>query len=349
MPISSTDLQIAGKTSLDDYLRNKPIDQIAVDVPLYKKLMARRKNFLGAKQNIVANIRKSHDSNFAWAYGEEPVSFNKRNTVENAAFPWRRAVDGFYIAHDTLFSNGIKVREGDRGAFRLETSERVQLTNLLDEQMDAFRTGFVEKLSLELHRDGTASEDAVTGLDALISLTPETGTVGGIDRATAKYWRNNAATAIAATTAGTLATAMEAQWRNCIRNGGSPDYILAGSDFVDAYRQYAVTVTNNADAGKVKTIDAGTGSGSSTGLYFKGVEIIWDPQFEALDALESPAIPWEKRCYFINTKYIELHDDTIDIVSPTRPYNILALYQMVNLRLALVLKRANAHSVMSIA
>ena len=39
----------------------------------------------------------------------------------------------------------------------------------------------------------------------------------------------------------------------------------------------------------------------------------------------------------------------MDIVSPSRPYNILALYQMVNLRLALVLKRANAHSVLSIA
>ena len=189
----------------------------------------------------------------------------------------------------------------------------------------------------------------MTGLDALVSLTPETGVVGGIDRETATYWRNNAATAIAATTAGALATAMEGQWRRCIRNGGSPDFILAGSAFIDAYRQYGVTVTNNADAGKVKRLDAGIGSGSSTGLYFKGVEIIWDPQFEALDALESPAIPWEKRCYFINTKYLELHDDSMDIVSPTRPYNVLALYQMVNLRLALVLKRANAHSVMSIA
>ena len=58
-------------------------------------------------------------------------------------------------------------------------------------------------------------------------------------------------------------------------------------------------------------------------------------RFEALDALESPAIPREKRCYFINTKYLELHDDSMDIVSPTRPYNVLALYQMVNLRLAL--------------
>ena len=118
--------------------------------------------------------------------------------------------------------------------------------------------------------------------------------------------------------------------------------------FIDAYRQHAVTVTNNAAAGAVKKLDAGVGSGTSTGLYFKGVEIIWDPQFEQLDALESPSIPWEKRCYFINTKYLELHDDTMDIVSPTRPYNVLALYQMVNLRLALVMKRANAHSVMSI-
>ena len=349
MPISSTDLQELGKSSLDLYLKNDPVDQISVDIPLYRKLMDKRKAFGGAKQNVTAQIRKSHDSNFAWAYGEAPVSFNKRNTLEQVAFPWRRAVDGFYIAHDTLFANGIKVREGARGAYKLETSEKAQLTNLLAEQMDAFRVGFSEKLSLELHRDGTASTDAVTGLDALISLTPATGTVGGIDRSTATYWRNNAQTAIASTTAGTLANAMETEWRKCIRNGGSPDFILAGSAFVDAYRQYAVTVTNNAEAGKVKTIDAGVGSGVNTGLYFKGVEIIWDPQFETLDALETPSIPWEKRCYFINTRFIELYDDTLDIVSPDRPYNILALYQMINLRLALVMKRANAHSVLSIA
>ena len=349
MPISSTDLQALGKSTLDDFLKNDPIDQVSVDTPLLKKLMNKRKQFAGAKQNVTVNIRKSHDSNFAWAYGEDPVNFNKRDTLENAAFPWRRAVDGFYIAHDTLFANGIKVREGKSKQYKLEISEKNQLVNLINEQTEAFRIGFSEKLSMELHRDGTSSEDAVTGLDALIALKPETGVVGGIDRETATYWRNNAATAIAATTSGTLATAMEGEWRKCIRNGGSPDFILAGSAFIDAYRQHAVTVTNNADAGKVKTLDAGIGSGTSTGLYFKGVEIIWDPQFEQLDALESPTIPWEKRCYFINTKYLEYYDDEIEIVSPTRPYNILALYQMVNLRMALVLKRANAHSVLSIA
>ena len=71
--------------------------------------MEGRKSLLGAKQNVVENIRKEHGSNFSWAFGEETVKFNKRNTTEQASFPWRRAVDGLYIDYDRLFSNGIKV------------------------------------------------------------------------------------------------------------------------------------------------------------------------------------------------------------------------------------------------
>ncbi|AZY49598.1 phage major capsid protein [Bordetella avium] len=348
MPISANDLAYLGKVSLDEYLRNLPVDQIGVEHPLLKKLMSKRKLFLGAKQNVVVNVRKSYDSNFAWAYGDAAVSFNKRKTTDQAAFPWRRAVDAFMIDHDTLFGNGIKVREGERGAYKLEQNEKVQLVNLFDEQMEAFKLGFFEKLDLELHRDGTQSADAVTGLDGLISTTPNVGVVGGLDRATAAYWRNNAAINIATGTSGLLADTMEAQWRKCIRNGGSPDFILAGSHFIDAYRK-TITISQNAESGAVKKVDAGVGSGAETGLYFKGVPIVWDPNFETLDALDSPTVAWEKRCYFINTKHIDLRDDDMDIVTPTRPHNVLALFNMINLRAALVLKRSNAHSVLSIA
>lgn len=348
MPISAPDLQELAKISLDEYLRNMPVDQIAAERPLLKRLMKGRKKFLGAKQNIVENIRKTYGSNFAWAYGEAAVAFNKRNTTEAAAFPWRRAVDGLYLDYDRLFGNGIKVREGDRGEFKLEQNEKVQLVNLLDEQMEALKEGFTEKLDVELHRNGTSSADAIVGLDVLVSTAPATGTVGGLDRATALYWRNGADTGISTAVKGTLSQRMEAQWRRCIKNGGSPDFILAGGKFIDAYRAELV-VTQNADAGSVKRLDAGVGSGVSTGLYFKGVEIIWDPTFEVLDALETPAIEWEKRCYFLNTKHIKYRDDEMDIVTPTRPHNTLAMYAMVNLRCALSISRANAHSVLSIA
>lgn len=348
MPISAGDLQELAKVSLDEYLRNMPVDQIATERPLLKKLMAGRKTFLGAKQNIVENIRKDYGSNFSWAYGEDAVVFNKRNTTEQASFPWRRAVDGLYLDYDRLFGNGIKVREGERGAYKLEQNEKVQLLNLLDEQMESLKEGFMKKLDFELHRNGTADTDAIVGLDTLISVAPTTGTVGGLDRATATYWRNNAQTGISTASVGALAQAMEANWRKCIKNGGSPDFILAGGDFIDAYRK-EITVTNNANAGAVKTLDAGVGSGVNTGLYFKGVEIIWDPQFEELQTLEAPVVSWNKRAYFINSKFMKYRDDDMDIVTPVRPHDTLAMYAMVNLRCALSISRANAHAVLAIA
>lgn len=349
MPISAADLTELTKVSLDEYMRNIPIDQIAVEQPFLKRLMAKRKLFLGARQNIVVNIRKSYDSNFAWAYGMDPVDFNKRNTTEPASFPWRRAVDGLYLDYDRLYGNGIKVREGAHGAYKLEQNEKVQLVQLMDEQMEVLKLGFLEKLNLELLRDGTQSADAVTGLDGLVSINPALGTMGGIDRATATYWRNNFKTGIVANTAGELAGAMEAAWRQCIRNGGAPDFILAGTDFISAYASKAITMVQNTEAGNVKKVDAGVGSGVDTGLYFKGVPIVWDPNFETLDDLDAPLIPWEKRAYFLNMKWIEYRDDDMDVVMPVRPTNILALYAMVNLRLALVMKKANAHAVLAVA
>ena len=86
------------KVSLDEYMRNIPIDQIGTEHPFLKKLMSKRKLFLGARQNIVVNVRKSYESNFAWAHGMTPVAYNQRNTTEPAAFPWRRAVDGLYLS-----------------------------------------------------------------------------------------------------------------------------------------------------------------------------------------------------------------------------------------------------------
>ena len=348
MPISNQDLQELAKVSLDEYLRNMPVDQIATERPLLKKLMEGRKSFMGARQNVVENIRKNYGSNFNWAYGEAAVAFNKRNTTEQAAFPWRRAVDGLYLDYDRLFGAGIKVREGDKGAFKLEQNEKVQLLNLLDEQMESLKEGFMQKLDMELHRSGTQSTDAVSGLDSLVSIAPNSGVVGGLDRASATYWRNYAETAIQTGTAGTLAQRMEFAWRKAIKHGGSPNFILAGGKFIDAYRK-EITVTNMAEAKNVKTLDAGVGSGVNTGLYFKGVEIIWDPSFEDLDALETPAVEWEKRCYFLNTKYLKLRDDDMDIVTPIRPHDVLAMYAMVNLRLALSLSRSNAQAVLAIA
>lgn len=346
MPISTQDLTKLTKSSLDDYLRNTPVDQITQERPFLNMLLKGKKPFGGAKQNIVEQIRKDYGSNFAWAYGESKVTFNKRDTLEQAAFPWRRAVDALYIDFDTLFSNGIDVKEGGHGAYRLETNEKVQLTNLLDEQITALREGFMKSLDLHVHRDGTQSTDAVVGLDALIPLDPSTGTLGGIDRAANSYWRNYTDVNIEAAT---MLNQMEKAWRECYRHGGTPDYIFAGSGFIDAYRNCLQPMMQyNVRAGSVATADGGVGDGSRTGLFFKGKEILWDPTFDDLDAADTPATKWATRCYFVNSKTLKWRDNGYDIITPVRPHDTLCLYEMINMRCAVTISRPNANAVLAL-
>lgn len=238
------------------------------------------------------------------------------------------------------------MREGGRGAFRLETNEKVQLTNLLDENLLVLREGFMKSLDLHVHRDGTSSADAVVGLDALIPLDPTTGKLGNIDRATATYWRNYADLAVEATT---MLEQMEKAWRECFRHGGTPDYIFAGAAFIDAYRKCLQPMLNyNVNAGAVAKADGGIGEGNRTGLYFKGRELLWDPTFDDLDTADTPETKWTNRCYFINSKTIKWRDNGYDIITPVRPHDTLCLYEMINMRCAVTINRPNANAVLAL-
>lgn len=353
MPISAPDLADLIKSTLDLYLKNTPTDQIGVEHPFYTKLLAGRKPFGGARQNISGSIRTAYGSNFAWTFGENAVSFTKRNTAQTIAYPWKVAVDGMYIPWDTLFANGIKVEGDVKGSQKLQDAERVQLFNLMAENTESFDLGFKEKLDIELHRSGASSADAVGGLDSLVSLTPTTGTVGGLDRATFTMWRNYVKTGISTATKGNISSEMELAFRRCVRNGGKPNLIMVGSAFLDAYRN-DLAIVQNANAGSIKTIDGGTNahlgnSVSESGLYFKNIPIIWDPTFEMLDTLDAPVTAWEKRCYMINTKHMVLRDDGVEVSSPVRPHTVRANYTMVQNRMALYSDRLNAHAVLAIA
>ena len=345
MPITAGDLATVSVHALDNYMRNKPVDQIGTERPLIKKLMAGRKKLMPARQYSVANVRNGYGSNFAWSFGESARSFNKRSTVDQAQFPWRVALDGLYLPWDMLFAAGIEVvpDSASKGNVKPSANEQVILSNMLTEHMEVLEAGFLEKLDIELHRDGSASTDAIVGLDTLISRTPSAASaVGGLDPSAKTYWRNYFTGTVSNAN---LRAQMELAWRACIRNGGAPDFILAGSTFIDAYAA-SVTLTQNTDAGKPKTVDIATGRGNRTGLFFKGVEIVWDPTFSVLDTLEAPAstVLWEKRCYFINTKHLKYEDDGMSVYNPPSPHNVRATYASLDLRCALKTDRRNAHA-----
>ncbi len=348
MAISGGDLATIATLSIADYLRNRPIDQVGTQHPLLEKLMAKRKK-LNPGVNQKVQVRKGYGTNFAWSKGESARTFTKRDTVDQATYEWYTALDGMYLPWDNLFAAGVYVDPdpASKGKLVPTANEKAVITNMITEHMEAFELGFKEKLDIELHRDGTSSAEAVVGLDAAVSRTPAVGTYGGLDPATKTYWRNYFAGAVAT---GNLLATMETMWRACHRNGGTPDCILAGSTFIDVYRTL-ITLTQNTDAGSVKRIDAGVGQGSKTGMFYKGVEILWDPTFSTLDALETPAASalWEKRAYFINSDQLMYEDDGMTVYSPQSPHNIRATYVSVDLRCRVKAHRRNAHGLIIVA
>lgn len=350
MPFNAEQLAYGGRAAIDFYLKNDPVDQINTARPLFTKLVGGKKEYGGGLQFVVEQIRESNDSNFQGYFGDSQVTYNTKRTLNQAKYEWGSFHDGFGLNEDELAQNGI-IMTDDRNAVPTG-AEKVQLTNLIKENMETLKLGFQEGFDKMLHRDGTQSVDEIAGLDSLISLTPATGVVGGIDPATSTYWRNDVTLDV---TIANLISEMEDAWRECIRAGGqTPDFILAGTVFVNTYRTAAaasiqrelVSAPTNADQ-----FDAGVGSGTSTGLFFKGVPIIWDPVFDVLDTEDAPAQEWTSRCYFINTRHLKLRPIKGHWMIPRKPprvYDRYVQYWATTAKAALTTGKRNAHALLTV-
>lgn len=351
MPFTAQEIIDAGKIGLDFYLAEKPVDQIKLERPLLKALQAKKKKAPGAKQYIVEQLRKSYGSNFQWYNGSAVVTYNRRVTNEQASYAWRSCHDGLALDEDRLAQNGITITDTS-GPSSATDAERIQLTNLFEEQSEVLKLGFQEQFSYQLHLDGTQSTDAIAGLDSLVSLAPTSGVVGGIDRGVAAnaYWRNNVATGLTTTTTtGTILNQMEIGYRNCMRNGGRPDLIIAGSTYIDGYRNFLTNTYGRMDYGPggFKRVEGGTQV-----MTFQGIDMQWSPEFQELDARYAPSPLWEKRCYMLNTDTITLRPlQGHDMITrkPPRAYDRYEYYWGLTWKGALTMNRSNANAVFSLA
>jgi hypothetical protein len=356
MPFTTEQLAYAGTAAINYFLRNDPIDQINVNRPWIKKLMQDKKAYVGGLQYVVEQLRYSNDSNFQSYFGDQQVTYNRKRTLQQAKFTWGAFHDGFGLNEDELAQNGI-VMTDDKSSVPTD-AEKVQLTNLLQENAETLKLGFQENFDYMLHLDGTQSPTNIPGLDQLVSTTPTTSlVVGGLDQSIYSWWQNTAITGIATSTAGNLTEQMEIAWRDCTRYGGfAPDYLLCGENFLDAYRVDAKLTVNRTvymtDRAKATEMDSSVGTGANTGLYFKNVELIWDPVMTVLDELYAPAIPWANRLYMLNTKFIKLRPIQGHWMvnrTPPRVYDRYVHYWALTCKAALTTGKRNAHAVLAIA
>jgi hypothetical protein len=346
MPFSPEQLSYGATHAINYFMRNKPIDQVNTERPLLKRLLANRRDWPGGLQYVVENLRVSNDSNFQSYFGDQQVTYNRKRTLAAAKFTWGSFHDGFGLNEDELAQNGVTMTD-DRQSTPTD-AERVQLVNLFEENMETLKEGFQEHFDIMVHRDGTQSPTDLPGLDHIVDLTPATGIVGTIDAGSEPLWRNYAKTAIPAAN---LVSEAEIAWREVVRRGSTaPDFILAGAAAYDAYVSNANNTINrqivvNGRGGT--TVDA-----STTGAFFHGVEIVWDPVFDVLDTLDAPAIPWSKRMYMLNMRHLSLRPIKGHWLVPRKPprvYDRYVHYFALTAKAALTTNKRSAQAVLAIA
>ena len=170
MPFTQEQLAYAGNAAINYFLRNDPIDQVNVARPWIKKLMEEKKPYVGGLQYVVEQLRYSNDSNFQSYFGDTQVTYNRKRTLQQAKYTWGSFHDGFGLNEDELAQNGI-VMTDDKSSVPSE-AEKIQLTNLLQENSETLKLGFQENFDYMLHLDGTQSATNIPGLDLLVSTTP---------------------------------------------------------------------------------------------------------------------------------------------------------------------------------
>lgn len=350
MPLNALEIERISKVAIDYYRKNKPIDQVNVDRPLLDLLLPKARPILGGKEYMTENLFISNQSNGQYWAGNSRVTYNTRNPNELAKFRWCNFHDGFTINEDELKRAGITVND-DKGKSTATTGEAVMLTNMLESQFMALDEGAKDFIHASLWLDGTQSPDATPGIDALVSLTPAVGTIGGLNAATYSYWRNFALTGLSPTVQ-SLSDAMEQAKRSVLRVKGSSSItnIFAGSAFIDAMRNAvmnsAQTQITYAGGGKM-SIDMAT-----NGLKFDGVTVEWVPDFDTNFNGTAPSIPWTKRCYMLNLNALRLNRDTDDWLRmryPGRPIDQYVYYYAITAKYGLSINKRSACAVLAIA
>ena len=179
------------------------------------------------------------------------------------------------------------------GEDMLKNAGHEQIMNLLEKRIENACKTMCNKMSAAIYSDGTGSNGKeIGGLALLVADAPETGTVGGINRATAgnEFWRNKSLTPSATMTSSTILKNMDKLFMQLCRGHERPDLIVAGNDIYTTFEEALTPLQRFSDG---KMADAGF-----VNLKYKNVDVIFDGGQGGHCA--------DNKMYFLNTNYIYL-------------------------------------------
>jgi hypothetical protein len=183
------------------------------------------------------------------------------------------------------------------GLEQLQNAGKEQIIDLLEGRVSVAEAQLMNQISSGIYGDGTNNGGKdITGLKAAISTSPNSGTYGGINRATWSFWQNAAFSSTntggAAATSANIQSYMNRLAVQLVRGTDRPDMIVADNNY---YRLFLESL----QAIQRITTDQNAGAGF-TSIKYMGAGLNCDVY---LDGGIGGAIP-SNTMYFLNTKYI---------------------------------------------
>lgn len=171
------------------------------------------KTFSGGR-TIVQELNYADNQTFQWYSGYQSLNIAPSQVFSAAEYPIRQAAVAVSIS----------------GLEELQNSGEEAIIDLLESRIQNAEDTFMNGLSQGVYGDGTVT-NSVGGLQLLVSSSPTSGVVGGIDRAAWTFWQNQKWSA--ATDGGTVLSAatilsqMDSIWVKLVRGRDFPDLIIA--------------------------------------------------------------------------------------------------------------------------
>lgn len=240
------------------YVGTKPEDNIHDE---YSQLRTMEKSkafkaFTGGRAYIGA-VEYATNSTVAWISDTSVLDTTRVDVFDEYTYPLRQ------IAGTVVMSSlEDAINRGSNAKF-----------DLLEGKLESLRKSLRSQINTEIF--GVQAGNEMNGLQDLVSATPTTGTVGGINRANFSFWRNQQTSGAKTSTAyDNLRASMRTIHAACSRGQGvmEPEYYMGTSTDTNGYE--SLLVANERVVSKEPSqADAGF---KSTAFKFKMADVRWD-------------------------------------------------------------------------
>jgi hypothetical protein len=209
-------------------LRNrtgKLADNVTKNNALLYRLRARgRVKPVTGGRTIVQELNYQENGTYKRYSGYEVLNISPSDVFTGAEFNYAQAAVAVSIS----------------GLEMLQNSGEEAIIDLLEGRIENAEQTLTNNVALDCYSNGTADGGRqIGGLQLLVSTTPSSGVVGGIDPSVWAFWRNVAFSGVtnggSAVSTATIQTYMNRVYLQLVRGADAPDLIVADNNF---YRYY---------------------------------------------------------------------------------------------------------------